>query len=64
MKKLKLFLWLVVVCYFLYVLIRNGPAAETIGILAAALFAGIMQLWLHSSVRKRWREKQENKKKK
>lgn len=57
MGKLKLFLWCVVVLYLLYAIIRNGPAAETAGILAAALFVGIMQIWLHSDVRKKWRDK-------
>ncbi len=57
MTKLKVFLWFVVVCYLLYVLVMNGPSTQTLALLGMALFVGIMQVWLHSKARQKLKDK-------
>lgn len=57
MTKLKVFLWLVVILYLLYALIRNGPSTQIVALLVMALFVGVMQLWLHSKTRQKLKDK-------
>lgn len=57
MKKLKAFLWVVVIAYLLYALVQSGPSTPIVALLVAAVLVGIMQLWLHSETRKKLNEK-------
>lgn len=59
--KLKAVLWVVGVAYVLYAIVRNGLSTEMGAILGAAILVGIMQLWLHSGLRKRLRDKYKDK---
>lgn len=62
MTKLKLFLWVVAVAYIVYAIVTTGPTTTLIAILAAAIFVGIMQVWLHSDARKKLTKKYDNRK--
>lgn len=56
MAKLKAFLMSLVLLYVIYAIVRDGLTSSLAILLGLLVFAGIGQLWQHSSWRKKMKE--------